>query len=144
MDGRGTKDLHKCGEEMSKNSSLPSQEQLETSEQNGSGGGRGKGIRGPRSFVPVGDTDRDKRVAFYPGWWLQRGQKARTAFCPGWSHQRGQKTPLLSWLVSPTGIKGLGPLILFPLPPPEPFSSFVFYCFWLGREEFLLISSPHL
>ena len=45
------------------------------SELNGSGGGRGKGIRGPRSFVPVGDTNRDKRGAFYPGWWLQPGQK---------------------------------------------------------------------
>ena len=38
--------------------------------------GRGKGIRGPRSFVPVGDTNRDKRRAFYLGWWLQPGQKA--------------------------------------------------------------------
>ena len=62
MDGRGIKDLHKCGEEMSKNSSLPSREQHETSELNGSGGGRGKGIRGPRPFVPIGDTNRDKRV----------------------------------------------------------------------------------
>ena len=61
MDGRGIKDLHKCGEEMSKNSSLPSREQQETSELNGSGGGRGKGIRGPRPFVPVGGSNRDKR-----------------------------------------------------------------------------------
>ena len=76
MDGRGIKDLHKCGEEMSKNSTIPSQEHQETSELNSSGGGRGKGIRGPRSFVPVGDTNRDKRGAFYPGWWLQPGQKA--------------------------------------------------------------------
>ena len=29
MDGWGIKDLHKCGEEMNKNSSLPSQEQQE-------------------------------------------------------------------------------------------------------------------
>src|SRR6185312_9528166 len=76
MDGRGIKDLHKCGEEMSKNSSLPSQEQQETSELNGSGGGRGKGVRGPRSFVPVGDTNRDKRGPIYPSWCLQPGQKA--------------------------------------------------------------------
>ena len=109
MDGRGIKDLHKCGEEMSKNSSLPSQEQQETSELNGSGGGRGKGIRGPRSFVPVGDTNQDKSGAFYPGWWLQPGQKS----------------PLFSRLVPPTGTKLLGPLILFPLPPPEPFISLV-------------------
>ena len=47
-----------------------------TSELNGSGGGRGKGIRGPRSFVPVGTTNRDKRGAFCPGWCLQPGQKA--------------------------------------------------------------------
>ena len=40
------------------------------------GRGRGKGIRWPRSFVLVGDTNRDKRGAFYPGWWLQPGQKA--------------------------------------------------------------------
>ena len=32
-----------------------------TSELNGSGRGRGKGIKGPRSFVPVGGTNRDKR-----------------------------------------------------------------------------------
>ena len=127
MDGRGIKDLHKCGEEMSKNSSLPSQEQQEISELNGSGVERGKGIRGPKSFVPVGDTNRDKRGAFYPGWWLQPEQKARAAtnrdkmspFCP----------TLLSQLVSPTGTKGLGPLIPFPLLPPESFSSLVSYCF---------------
>ena len=32
------------------------------------------GGQGP--FVSVGGTNRDKRVAFYPGWWLQPGQKA--------------------------------------------------------------------
>ena len=94
MDGRGIKDLHKCGEEMSKNSSLPSREQQETSELNGSGGGRGKGIRGPRPFVPVGDTNRDKRGSFCPGWWFRPGQKATRAFCPGWIHQPGQKAPV--------------------------------------------------
>ena len=76
MDGRGIKDLHKCGEEMSKNSSLPSREQQETSELNGSGGGRGKGIRGAK------------------------------AFCPGWRHQPGQNGGLLSRLVVSTGTKG--------------------------------------
>ena len=133
MDGRGIKDLHKCGEEMSKNSSLPSREQQETSELNGSGGGRGNGIRGPRPFVPVGDTNRDKRGAFCPGWWFQPGQKGTRAFCPGWIHQPGQNAPILSRLVSPTGTKGLGPLIPFPLPPPEPFSSLVSCCCRLGR-----------
>src|SRR6185503_15323872 len=116
MDGRGIKDLHKCGEEMSNNSSLPSREQQETSEMNGSGGGRGKGIRGPSPFVPVGGTNRDKRGDFCPGWWFQPGQKAMRAFCPGWNHQPGQKAPILSRLVSPTGTKGLCP----PPPPPPP------------------------
>ena len=32
------------------------------------------GGQGP--FVPVGDTNRDKRRAFCPGWCLQPGQKA--------------------------------------------------------------------
>jgi len=47
-----------------------------TSELNGSGGGRGKGIRGARPFVPVGGTTRDKRLPFCPGGCLQPGQKA--------------------------------------------------------------------
>ena len=44
---------------------LPSPESrtAKTSELNGSGGRRGKGIRRPRSFVPVGATNRDKRSA---------------------------------------------------------------------------------
>src|SRR6185436_19430672 len=97
MDGREIKDLHKCGEEMSKNSSLPSRKQQETSELNGSGGGRGKGIRGPRSFVPIGATNRDKKPPFCPGWCLQLGQKGpfsplpwlaigpetKATYCPG-------------------------------------------------------------
>src|SRR6185312_7756127 len=97
MDGRGIKDLHKCGEEMSKNFLSPEPRTARTSELNGSGGGREKGIRGPRSFVPVGDTNRDKRGAFYPGWCLQPGQKApvpplarlavgpgtKATYCPG-------------------------------------------------------------
>ena len=81
----------------------------------GSGGGRGKGIRGPRPFVSVGDTNRDKMGAFCPGWWIQPGQKGTRAFCPGWSHQRGQKAPLLSQLVSATGTK-------CPCPPAGPAS----------------------
>ena len=118
MDGRGIKDLHKCGEEMSKDSSLPSREQQETSELNGSGGGRGKGIRGPRPFVPVGDTNRDKRV--------------RGHFVPVGSTNRDKRG-----LVSPTGTKSLGPLIPFPLPPPEPFSSLIFLLF-LARDRGVL------
>ena len=144
MDGRGIKDLHKCGEEMSKNSSLPSQEQEETSELNSSGGGE----RG--------------------------GDKGAKAFCPGWRHQPGQKGGLLSRLVAPTGTKGprsllsrlepptgtKGPPFVpvsvsnrdktswppYPLPSP-PARAIQLTCFlfsWLGIEEFLLISSPHL
>ena len=48
------------------------------------------GGQGP--FVPVRGTNRDKRVAFYPGWWLEPGQKARAAFCPGWCLQPGQNS----------------------------------------------------
>ena len=110
MDGRGIKDLHKCGEEMSKNSSLPSREQQETSELNGSGGGRGKGIRGPRPFVPVGDTNRDKMRAFYPGWWFQPGQKGTRAFVPVGSTNRDKMPPFCSgWWIQP-GQKALAPL----------------------------------
>ena len=83
MDGRGIKDLHKCGEEMSKNSSLPSREQQETSELNGSGGGRGKGIRGPRPFVPVGDTNRDKRPMSPLLARLAVGPGTKATYCPG-------------------------------------------------------------
>ena len=121
---------------MSKNSSLPSQKQQETSELNGSGGGRGKGIRGPRPFVPVGDTNRDKRGAFYPDWRLQPGQKAARTFCPGCSHQPGQKSLLLSRLVPPTGTKLFGPLIPLPLPPSEPFSSLVLAVLGSGDRSF--------
>ena len=64
-------------------------------------------------------------------WLLSRVQRlagpagGTGAFCPGWRHQPGQKA--------------LAPLIPFPLPPPEPFSSLVSCCSRLGREEFLLI-----
>jgi len=53
-----------------------------TSELNGSGGGRGKGIRGARPFVPVGGTTRDKRLPFCPGWCLQPGQKSLAPLSP--------------------------------------------------------------
>ena len=53
---------------------------------------RASGGGGQGHFVPVGGTNRDKRVAFYPGWWLQPGQKARAAFCPGWCLQPGQNS----------------------------------------------------
>ena len=75
MDGRGIKDLHKCGEEMSKNSSITSQEQQENKLAEWLGRGEREGDKGPK------------------------------AFCPGWRHQPGQNGGLLSRLVSPTGTK---------------------------------------
>src|SRR6185312_14443291 len=82
MNGRGIKDLQKCDEEMSKNFSLPSQEQQETSELNGSGGGRGKGIRGPRPFVPVGASNREKRP-LPPAGPASRWTRDKSHYCPG-------------------------------------------------------------
>ena len=89
-----------------------------------------------RPFVPA---------AFGPG--------TISGFCPGWRHQPGQNggilsrlvvptgtkgyAGLLSRLVQPTGTKGLGPLIPFPLPPPESFSSLVFLLF-LARDRGVL------
>ena len=62
----GIKDLHKCGEEMSKNSSLPSQEQQEQ----------------VSWMARVRGEGRDKGAKeFCPGWRHQPGQKA--PFCPG-------------------------------------------------------------
>ena len=58
--------------------------------------GRGKGIRGPRPFVPVGDTNRDKRGAFCPGWCLQPGQKAHVPPAGPASRCTRDKSHLLS------------------------------------------------
>ena len=38
--------------------------------------GEEEGDKGPRTFVPVGGTNRDQRPPFCPGWWLQPGPKA--------------------------------------------------------------------
>ena len=57
--------------------------------------GRGKGIR---------RLQPGQKGAFYPGWWLQPGQKAARAFCPGWCLQPGQKAlspPLARLAVGP-------------------------------------------
>ena len=60
MDGRGIKDLHKCGEEMSKNSSLPSQEQKEQ----------------VSWMARAGEREGDKVAKeFCRGWRHQPGQK---------------------------------------------------------------------
>ena len=80
MDGWGIKDLHKYGEEMSKNSSIPSQEQQENKWAEWLGRGEREGDKGPKALCP--------------GWWFQPGQKATRAFCPGLIHQPGQKAPV--------------------------------------------------
>ena len=94
---------------------LPSPEPrtARTSELNGSGKGRGKGIRGPMPFVPVGTTNRDQRHHFCPDWWLQPGKRLRGPFVPVGATNRDKRPPLLSQLVSPTETKG-------PCPPPLP------------------------
>ena len=51
MDGWGIKDLHKCGEEMSKNSPLPSQEQQEQVSWMARAGER-EGDKGAKEFCP--------------------------------------------------------------------------------------------
>jgi len=96
------------------------------------------------------------------------------AFCPGWRHQPGQNGSLLSRLVVPTGTKcprsllsrlepptgtkvppfvpvrasnrDKRPCAPYPLPSPpaRAIQLTCFLCSWLGIEEFLLISSPHL
>ena len=142
MDGRGIKNLHKCGEEMSKNSSRAKNSKKQVSWM-ARAGGEGR-IRGAK------------------------------AFCPGWKHQPGQKGGLLSRLVVPTGTKGYAGLLSrldpptgtkcphfvlvgvsnwdkrpwppypLPSPPARAIQLTCFLCSWLGIEEFLLISSPHL
>ena len=67
MDGWGIKDLHKYGEEMSKNSSIPSQEQQENKWAEWLGRGEREGDKGPKAFCP--------------GWYLQPGQKAPVPPC---------------------------------------------------------------
>ena len=54
-----------------------------TSELNGSGVGRGKRIRGPRPFVPVGDTNRDKRPMSPLLARLAVGPGTKATYCPG-------------------------------------------------------------
>src|SRR6185436_1778007 len=69
---------------------------------------------GQGPFVPVGTTNRDKRTPFCPGWCLQPGQKALAPLSPSLSPRPSHSAHLFSC------------------------------CSWLGIEEFLLISSPHL
>ena len=93
------------------------------------GRGRGKGIRGPRSFVPVGDTNRDKRLRGPFVLVEATNRDKRPPFCPGWCLQPAKKA--------------LAPLSPS-LSPARAIQLTCSYCSWLGRGEFLLISSPHL
>ena len=74
------------------------------------------------SFIPVGGSNQDKSPA--------------QPFVPVGATNQDKRPPLLSWLVSPTGTKLLGPLIPFPLSPPEPFSSLVLAVFGSGERSF--------
>ena len=89
-----------------------------TSELNGSGGGRGKGIRGLKSFVPVRDTNRYKRLRgpFVPVGGTNRDK--RVAFYPTTNRD---KTP---WPPYP-----------LPSPPARAIQLTCSCCSWLGRER---------
>ena len=92
-----------------------------TSELNGSGGGRGKGIRGPRPFVLVGATNRDKRPPFCPGRCLQPGQNSLAPLSPSLSPRPSHSAHLfLLFLARERGVlawergaKGLELVFLF-------------------------------
>ena len=66
---------------------------VRTSELNGSGRGRKKGISVRGSFVSVGATNRD--------------QWSEGPSIPVGATNRNPKVPYLSWLVAPTGTNGL-------------------------------------
>ena len=91
MDGRGIKDLHKCGEEMSKNFSLPSQEQQEQVSWMALAGER-EGDKGAKEFCPGWRHQPEQKGGLLSRLVAPTGTKA----CAG----------LLSRLESPTGIKG--------------------------------------
>ena len=123
--------------------SFPEPRTARTSEQNGSRGGRGKGIRGPRSFVPVGATNRDKRGAFLSRFVAPTGTKVAQHFVPVEASNRDKRPPFV-----PVGVsnrdKTPWPSYPLPFPPARAIQLTCSCCSWLGREEFLLISSPHL
>ena len=82
LDGQGNQEPS----QMSRGNKLelppPEPRTARTSELNGSGGGRGKGIRGARPFVPVGDTNRDKRPPSPPLARLAVGHGTKATYCP--------------------------------------------------------------
>ena len=102
MDGQGNQRSSQMWWRNEQELPSPEPRTVRTSELNGSGGRRGKGISGLSNFVPVGDINRDKRRTFYPGCWLQPGQKAARAFCPGWwLHPRLKETFYPGWSLHP-------------------------------------------
>ena len=85
MDGRGNQRSSQMWWRNEQELPSPEPRIARTSELNGSGGERGKGIRGPRSFVPVGDTNRDKRPLSPPAPLarLAVGPGTKATYCPG-------------------------------------------------------------
>ena len=131
MDGWGIKDLHKYGEEMSKNSYIPSQEQQENKWAEWLGRGEREGDKGPKAFCPGWRHQPGQKGGLLSQLVVPTGTKKGTrAFCPGWIHQPGQKA--------------LAPLSPSLSPRPSHSAHLFSCCSWLGIEEFLLISSPHL
>ena len=49
------------------------------------------GTKGPTPFIPVGNTNPDKRVTLLSRLVVPTGIKG--PFCPGWCYQPGQKAP---------------------------------------------------
>ena len=78
------------------------------------------------AFVPGGDFTRDKKSPLVSGGVINRDKSLCGPFVPVGVTNRDKSPPFCpGWCLQP-GQKGLGPLIPFPLPPPEPFSSLVF------------------
>ena len=83
MDGRGNQRSSQMWWRNEQELPSPEPRTARTSELNGSGGGRGKGIRGARPFVPVGGTNRDKRPPSPPLARLAVGPGTKATYCPG-------------------------------------------------------------
>ena len=120
----------------------PESRTARTSELNGSGGGRGKGIRGARPFVPVGDTNRDKRLRgpFVPVGTTNRDK--RLPFCPGWflhEFETNRKSQIIIIIIScPGWCLQPGQNSLAPLSPslsPRPSHSAHLFLLFLARER---------
>ena len=97
MDGRGNQRSSQMWWRNEQEHPSPEPRTARTSELNGSGGGRWKRIRGQGVLSRLETPTGTKGGVFYPGWWLQPGQKApvpplaqlavgpgtKAAYCPG-------------------------------------------------------------